>query len=538
MNQKNKNVIAFGLMWSGIGSILTAGGLLLYFLESEVKPYLGAYVGVVAFSLVIDGLLTWSIIRKRVLSKQIRIPAKFWSVLILVASIAGLIYVNPELEQAYHCNDLMNIETPVYPDPPTDRIWQRLESGYTPVTNPLKGFVAWNGVWPNFPHSMEFFYISFRSLVPGDSMTSLDLTPLNQTVNEIASRGHQAIFRIHMDYPGGGLAVPQFLVDQGVEIRQYYTEGGGYSPDYDDPRMVDAMVELIIALGEEYDGDPRIGYIQAGLLGHWGEWHTWPDSEWMANETTQQTVLSAYNEAFPNTWVVVRYPSPVTKEFRVGFHDDVFCQGTLPVRDKYDDWYFWVSMEREKITDCWKTVPIGGEMAPPIQPTVFDCPRTDAQDFYTCTKTTHASWMIFYGVFLSNYYTAGTDEYRRAERGSAVMGYDFKACWMNYTQTGNQIDLSVIIGNFGLAPFYYNWSIEFAIMDSDHNVLGTIPTDYTVDNILPEANVRWDITIPDISIYSEPSPIYALRIINPLSNGLPVIFSNEMTDATGWVYLN
>ena len=25
-----------------------------------------------------------------------------------------------------------------------------------------------------------------------------------------------------------------------------------------------------------YDGDPRIGFVQLGLLGFWGEWHTYP----------------------------------------------------------------------------------------------------------------------------------------------------------------------------------------------------------------------------------------------------------------------
>jgi len=28
-------------------------------------------------------------------------------------------------------------------------------------------------------------------------------------------------------------------------------------------------------LYQRYDGDTRIGYIQLGLLGFWGEWHTW-----------------------------------------------------------------------------------------------------------------------------------------------------------------------------------------------------------------------------------------------------------------------
>ena len=60
--------------------------------------------------------------------------------------------------------------------------------------------------------------------------------------------------------------------------------GVSVSPDYSDPRLVTALEAFITALGRRYDGDPRIGFITLGLIGFWGEWHTWPYDGWTQPE--------------------------------------------------------------------------------------------------------------------------------------------------------------------------------------------------------------------------------------------------------------
>jgi hypothetical protein len=60
----------------------------------------------------------------------------------------------------------------------------------------------------------------------------------------------------------------------GVSLCKYSNYGGGFSPNYDDPYMIDAMVTLIKKLASVYDGDNRIAVFQVGFLGHWGEHHT------------------------------------------------------------------------------------------------------------------------------------------------------------------------------------------------------------------------------------------------------------------------
>src|SRR5258706_15355078 len=64
-----------------------------------------------------------------------------------------------------------------------------------PANNPLKGFLPYAGSYTTFPYSMEWDYLPLRSLMTGP--TNFDWTALDTKLNDIASRGHQAAFRIY-----------------------------------------------------------------------------------------------------------------------------------------------------------------------------------------------------------------------------------------------------------------------------------------------------------------------------------------------------
>jgi hypothetical protein len=52
------------------------------------------------------------------------------------------------------------------------------------------------------------------------------------------------------------------------------TQGHYFIPDWNDPFFLERLNALLSALGQRYDGDNRIGWIDIGLYGTWGEWHT------------------------------------------------------------------------------------------------------------------------------------------------------------------------------------------------------------------------------------------------------------------------
>ncbi|MEA2070527.1 MAG: hypothetical protein U9O98_04480 [Asgard group archaeon] len=170
------------------------------------------------------------------------------------------------------------------------------ELNYNPLqtqNNPFRGFVPFMGNYDTFPHSMEFFYVPLKDLMSGEDTYTFN-QGLEPKIEQIADRNHQTIFRVYLDYPGQEIGVPDFLIP-GLTFYHYDEFGGGESPDYTNETLISTLESFISTLGEEYDGDQRIAFIQIGLLGHWGEWHTYPHEDWFPNETIQNRILYAFD---------------------------------------------------------------------------------------------------------------------------------------------------------------------------------------------------------------------------------------------------
>ncbi len=86
-----------------------------------------------------------------------------------------------------------------------------------PADNPLKDFVPYAGQGRDFPHSLEFGYLSLASMITGP--TTFDWVPMERLLDGIALRGCQGLLRIYMEYPRKPGGVPEYLVKAGVKIR-------------------------------------------------------------------------------------------------------------------------------------------------------------------------------------------------------------------------------------------------------------------------------------------------------------------------------
>jgi hypothetical protein len=132
--------------------------------------------------------------------------------------------------------------------------------------NPFKGLADGLGQNPLSPinHALEYTYVMFaKVLVEPDTY---DWTELERMLNEVAERDRHLIPRFYMHWVPWYPELPPFLSGI-VEMRQHNDFGGGWSPYYGDPNLLDAMQKFIAAFGAKYDGDPRIAFIQMGLLG-------------------------------------------------------------------------------------------------------------------------------------------------------------------------------------------------------------------------------------------------------------------------------
>ena len=368
--------------------------------------------------------------------------------------------------------------------------------GTSSAENPLKGMFGYSeGGNFSFPHTMEWFYIPVSAVQKG--MNSFDWTALENQLNDVASRGHQSVFRFYYDYPGEGNGVPQFVKDRGLEMR-YYNEpsdlgGSGYCPDYENAYFRQSMQSFISEFGRQYDGDGRIGFLTIGLLGFWGEWHNWPYDEdtsdgkpdWSISTTVYKEVIDAFDNAFSKTKICVREPKDGINftGYNVGYHDDSFGYATLSQSNGGQDWSFMQKMKNAGLGDVWKRECIGGEIYPPSQGMIFSGNQGDYQDFNKCLNEAHATWML--NESIKSY--SGTS-YTNAYNAAHDLGYDLqvdKAYYSDSIEEGENISVSVDIKNIGKAPFYYGhdiWPVKIGLK-SGNTVIDLGNTDWDLNTI-------------------------------------------------------
>lgn len=423
-----------------------------------------------------------------------------------------------------------------------------------PVDNPLKGLVPYaDAAHDRFPHSLEFDYLPLSALVVGPDR--YDWRPMEKLLDAIAGRGRQAVVRIYLEYPGRRGGIPQFLVRDGLTVHRYTNTALDppqrmETPDYADPRLRKVLVNFVREFGRRYDGDPRLGFITAGLLGAWGEWHTWPRDELFANKDVQTEILDAYQAAFRTTPVLLRRPAgPNDPHYAAnahrpfGYHDDSFAWATLETGRPEDDWFFQALLRKvgPAALDKWKTHPIGGEIRPEAWGRVFDPDPGDRriQNFRRCVEATHVSWLLDTGLFRE---PAPAARRQRAEEEVRRMGYEFHArsAGLGWGDDGRLL-VAVEIENRGVAPFYATWTPEYALLD-DAGQLVPLGTGHgRLTGLLPGDPPRlWVETFASPVPRPRPGDYRVLlRVPNPLPAGRPLRFANaeQDRDRPGWLTL-
>ena len=427
---------------------------------------------------------------------------------------------------------------------------RKLAPTVTPPDNPLKGLVPYVRPAPGrFPHSMEFSYLPLSDLMTGPE--TFEWKPLERLLDDVASRGNQVVLRVFLEYPDKKAGIPPFLEKQGLKVHVYQNTNTApfppaevRTPDYSDPGLRAAMRAFIAAFGAKYDGDPRLAYITAGLLGTWGEWHTYPRNDLWASREVQAEVLTAYSKAFKETPVLLRYPAgegndeqTANAELPFGYHDDSFAWATLETRRKQDDWFYMALLRQAgpAALEKWKTQPIGGEIRPELWGKIFDARPgiRQAQDFNECVRQTHVTWLMDSGLFEKK---PNADRVQRATEAVQKMGYDFHVTEADISKSGEELSVKALVINQGVAPFYRDWKLELALLNEQGEVLSSAPVDWSLTRLLPGDPPRsWSARIA-----ADPAARHvAVRVVNPLKGGKPLQFANadQNRHRAGWLTL-
>ncbi|MCR9296674.1 MAG: DUF4832 domain-containing protein [bacterium] len=401
--------------------------------------------------------------------------------------------------------------------------------GPGPIDNPLKGWCPYTDAGEiHQPYSMVYFYVPWSQLEPKQG--DYQFEEWEATWNVAAAEGKHVIFRVYIDYPGQPSGLPDWLRQAGVKETHYDAHGGGQSPDYNNSQMVRAMEDLIAALGARYNKHPRIAFIQLGLLGFWGEWHTWPRDEMYASPQTEQRVIDAYRRAFPDKSLMVRYARDYAgQQAWIGFHDDMFPEDT----DNGKDWSFLAGLQQTGRSANWKSAVVGGEMVPNQAKLWLGQEYSTSM---TMLQRAHFTWVGPYCPALEE--SDDAEFLQHSQELVRKMGYQFQIGEVRHdgvSTADGTFNIWLKGENQGVAPFYYPWSIEWALFDGNNDFVTSKKTAWDVRNWKPgqfSESVELSFNVP-AGKYQ-----LALGIRDPWKDRPAIRFANQVPVIDGWTVLS
>ena len=294
---------------------------------------------------------------------------------------------------------------------------------------------------------------------------TFDWTVIDNALAGAKQGNMHVVLRIFVHYPDQPLRVPLWLINQGIQLRTI--QSGEKSPQYDDPKLLAAFETFIKALGAKYDGHNDLAFLQLGLLGKWGEWHTYPD-EGLLSDATKDAVVGWYKESFKVTPLQVRNPWKSAYEAGMGLHDDSFGFSTLdgPSNGGQEQtWFFWPEVKAAGQEDFWRKSVMGGETRPEIQGEIFEsgyqAGTPNKQDFFTCVDVTHATYMFHHNAFVNGQALTG-NELETTLDAHVELGYNYLVSKVAAKANGaSKVTVDVTVEQIGVAPFYYPLSLVF-----------------------------------------------------------------------------
>lgn len=343
--------------------------------------------------------------------------------------------------------------------------------------NPYIGLAPWAEGGPySQPHSLVYANWSWSEIEPEQGVYDFDGLERKYKLDDWSRQGVRLIFRVVLDYPRpeARLDIPEWLYEElgGDGVWYSYKWGNGFSPNYMNPQLIARHGQLIRALGDKYNNDPRIAYIQIGSIGHWGEWHTIQDGDlhipFPELDIAEQYVRH-YIEYFPDKMLMMRRPHQIAIDHGMGLYNDMFGDKT----ETLDEFWSWVENGYESwlteethpaMPDYWQHAPTGGEFAP----------RRPWRSFFgmfrlgktiRMAETVHMSWI---GPNTPADYPKNGPLQKGIDKLLDRVGYRFRveeAVLPRQASPGEDIVIDMVWLNEGVAPFYREWPLELSLID-------------------------------------------------------------------------
>jgi hypothetical protein len=245
----------------------------------------------------------------------------------------------------------------------------------------------------------------------------------------------------------------------------------GTPAEWDTAALEARLVAFVGKLGQAWDGDARVAAAEMGLWGKWGEQNIYPDQVAGSDRIPadfQKALGDAFNAAFKNKKVMVRYPDTFASDANIGFYWDSFA---LPDDDNAGGGAGMVTR------DVWRTQMLSGEVAYDWG----DQSHLGGSPDGTLSSSANTDYVIGYIArlhasslgWIAQYTPDGGAVSANAARMQKAFGYRFtikQATFNGTSASGGELDVSLTVANVGNAPFYYDWPVEVSLLNADRSV--------------------------------------------------------------------
>ncbi len=371
--------------------------------------------------------------------------------------------------------------------------------------NPLMGWAppADGGPYSQ-PHRLVYANLTWKELEPKEGQYAFEEIEKKYKFKDWADHGVKVILRIVMDYPReeSHTDIPRWLYYKMNKDGKWYHNnyGQGFSPNYSNQLLIAAHQKLLVAMGRQYNDDPRIAFIQLGSLGHWGEWHTDVSLPFPLTGVSDQYVHH-YLQAFPDKHLLMRRPHQIAKDYHLGLFNDMF--GDPEHTQDYIDWFtngyaFWLNQERHpSMPNFWMTSPSGGEFVGQDRMGLSYFKDSIFPNSLKYAKQTHISWL---GPNAPVEYPVGGTLQKNLNEFLKTIGYRFRIIsetHLKQLKRGSVMDISMTWENSGIAPFYYPWDLEFSLENKQGELVIRSQVKEDIQNWLPgTGNVVHQLQLP------------------------------------------
>ncbi len=227
--------------------------------------------------------------------------------------------------------------------------------------------------------------------------------------------------------------------------------------DYTSSNFLVRLSKLIEKLGEAWDNDNRVAFVQMGIIGSWGEMQSpYPSI------AVQRILADKFSEHFRNKKVLVNFLAQVgyLNSFDFGSYWDSFAHwGNIGALDIFASRPF---------DSRWETQPMGGEAAFDWGETLGQNPddgvRNYADRYIDVINFTHFTYL----GWLSGYNKNDPSLTENAERIHKTLGYRFvinQAQFTSETKKGGDLNVSFTVANTASAPIYYKLPLRLSLLN-------------------------------------------------------------------------